>query len=225
VDNDSIQDAAGNPLGGMGIGNGNFGSGESFDVSKESVNFPAPVLLEPRRNLLTNNSTPAFSWTLVRNARGYEILIALDENFSQVILDQTTNKTTFVPSTPLQDGVFYWKVRAFNQDLLAGKYSASQILSIDKTPPPAPSPASPINNSPTLKRPWLQWITAADAVQYQIEVDNNPNFLKPEFKGISNKLYVRAEGLSKGTWFWRVRSRDSAGNWSEWSPLATFWVQ
>jgi hypothetical protein len=224
ADNDSIVDAAGNPVGGIGIGNGNFVSGESFDVSKESVNFPAPLLLEPRSNRLTNNSTPAFSWTLVRNARGYEILVALDENFSQVILDQTTNKTTFVPSAPLQDGVLYWKVRAYNPDLLPGKYSSTQILRIDKTPPTAPTPASPINNSPTLKRPWLQWNAAVDAVQFQIEVDNNPNFLKPEFRGTSNKIYVRAEGLSKGAYFWRVRARDSAGNWSEWSPSATFWV-
>jgi hypothetical protein len=225
ADNDSIMDVAGNPLGGIGTGNGNFVSGDSFDVSKEAVNFPSPTLLEPRRNLLTNNSTPAFSWTLVRNARGYEILIALDENFSQVILDQTVSKTTFVPSTPIQDGVLYWKVRAFNPDLLPGKYSPAQILLIDKTPPAAPQPASPINNSPTLKRPWLQWIAAADAIQFQIEVDNNPNFLKPEFRSTSNKLFVRAEGLSKGTWFWRVKARDSAGNWSEWSPAATFWVQ
>lgn len=38
VDNDSIEDSAGNPLGGSGIGNGSFTSGLAYTISKNSFN-------------------------------------------------------------------------------------------------------------------------------------------------------------------------------------------
>lgn len=224
TDNDSITDNAGNAVGTSGAGNGNFIAGESFAVTKESVNFPAPTLLEPRRSLVTNSPSPSFSWTLVRNARAYEITIALDENFSQVILNQATSKPAFTAQT-LPDGIFFWKVRAYNPDMLPGKYSATQVFTIDKTPPTPPIPASPANNSSSPKRPWLQWNASIDAVQFQVEVDNNATFLSPEFKTTSNKLYVRAEGLLKGVYFWRIKAKDSAGNWGEWSTTFSFNIQ
>jgi hypothetical protein len=37
TDNDSIKDAAGNPLGGTGTGNGNFNTGETYTVSKSLI--------------------------------------------------------------------------------------------------------------------------------------------------------------------------------------------
>lgn len=222
TDNDSITDVFGNPLGGFGAGNGNFVSGETFSVSKEVVNFPSPTLLEPRRNLLTNNSQPAFSWTIVRNARAYEIVIAMDENFSQIVLSQVMDRPSFSSSISFTDGIYFWKIRAYNPDLLPGKYSAAQAFIVDKTPPSPPTVTSPANNSSAAKRPWLQWSSASDTIQFQVEVDNRSDFINPEFRGIANNLYIRAENLSKGTYFWRIKAKDSAGNWGAWSPTFSF---
>jgi tartrate-resistant acid phosphatase type 5 len=222
ADNDTIMDAFGNPLGGFGAGNGNFVSGETFNVNKEAVNFPSPTLLEPRRNLLTNNSQPAFSWTIVRNARAYEIVIAMDENFSQIVLSQSMDRPSFSSFTPFKDGLYFWKVRAYNPDLLPGKYSTAQVFTVDKTPPSPPTVASPANHSSTLKRPWLQWSSASDAIQFQVEVDNRSDFINPEFRGTTNNLYIRAENLSKGTYYWRIKGKDSAGNWGPWSMIFSF---
>jgi hypothetical protein len=225
ADNDSITDASGNPLGNFGAGNGSFISGEIFSMNRETINFPSPTLLEPRRNLLTNNSQPAFSWTIVRNARAYEIVIARDENFSQVVLSQVMDRPAFTAPTSFTDGIYFWKIRAYNPDLLPGKYSTAQAFIVDKTPPPPPTAASPTNNSSAPRRPWLQWTAPSEAIQFQIEVDNRSDFTSPEFKGTVNKLYVRAEGLSKGIYFWRLKAKDSAGNWSPWSMTFSFRTQ
>ncbi len=225
ADNDSITDLLGNSLGGFGAANGNFITGETFTISKETVNFPSPTPLEPRRNFLTNHSQPAFSWTIVRNARAYELVIAMDENFTQIVLSQVMDRPSFSLFTPLKDGVYFWKVRAYNPDMLPGKYSATQAFTIDVTPPPAPAAASPANQSSAPKRPWLEWLSVTDATQFQVEVDNRSDFSKPEFRGTTSKLYIRATGLFKGVYFWRIKARDSAGNWGPWSPAFSFTIK
>ncbi len=225
ADHDGITDIFGNPLGGPGAGNGNFVSGEMFTVNKEAVDFPSPTALEPRRSFLTNNAQPEFSWTVVRNARAYEIVIARDENFSQLVLGKVTDRPFFASSTPLEDGVYFWKIRAYNPDLLPGKYSSTQAFTIDKTPPAPPVIFSPTQASSAPKRPWLQWLAATDATQFQVQVDNRSDFSNPEFSAIANKLYIRATGLSKGTYFWRLKARDDAGNWGVWSPTFSFTIK
>jgi tartrate-resistant acid phosphatase type 5 len=224
-DNDSITDVLGNPLGGPGGGNGNFVSGETFTISRETVNFPSPILLEPRRSLLTNHPQPAFSWTVVRNARAYEIVIARDENFTQILLSQVMDRPSFSLFNALQDGVYFWKVRAYNPDMLPGKYSATQMFTIDRTPPPPPAAASPAHQSTAPKRPWLEWLSTADATQFQVEVDNRSDFINPEFRGTASKLYIRATGLFKGVYFWRIKARDAAGNWGPWSETFSFTIK
>lgn len=223
-DNDSITDILGNPLGGPG-GNGNFISGETFTVSREAVNFPSPILLEPKRSLLTNHPQPAFSWTVVRTARAYEIVIARDENFTQIVLSQVMDRPSFSLFNALQDGVYFWKVRAYNPDMLPGKYSATQMFTIDRTPPPPPTAASPTNQSTAPKRPWLEWLSTTDTTQFQVEVDNRSDFSNPEFRGTASKLYIRATGLFKGVYFWRIKARDAAGNWGPWSETFSFTIK
>jgi hypothetical protein len=225
TDQDSIMDNAGNPLGGVGAGNGSFISGESFTISRQVINFPAPTLLDPRQNFLTNNLQPGFSWTSVRNARSYEIVIARDQNFSQLVTQVLVDKPSFLPTTPFPDGQYFWKIRAYNSDLLPGKYSETQTFTIDRTAPSLPVAASPANNSSAPKRPWLQWLASMDATQFQIEVDNRSDFTNPEFRDTSNKPYIRANGLSKGQYFWRIKARDAAGNWSAWSLTYSFTIK
>jgi hypothetical protein len=180
-------------------------------------------MIEPRRNQLTNNSKPIFSWANVRNARAYEIFIALDPDFSQIISSQIVSGTNFSPTSALIDGIYFWKLRAYNPDLLPGKFSTTQAFTIDTTPPSPPELVSPLNNSTSPKRPWLQWNVNSDAAQFQIEMDNNVNFSNPEFSGLEKNNYVRAKSLPRGIYYWNVRARDAAGNWSNWSP--TFVVQ
>jgi hypothetical protein len=43
IDNDSILDAVSTPLGGIGLGNGNFTSGETYTVSKMSIFADVPI--------------------------------------------------------------------------------------------------------------------------------------------------------------------------------------
>ncbi len=222
TDNDSISDLAGNTPGGPGPANGNFTLGEPFNVSKISINFPPPSLRGPQRNFVTNNPTPTFSWTIVRGARAYEINIASDSNFSQIVTSQVGGGLSYTVTPPLLDGIYYWRVRAYNSDLQPGRFSYSQSFTSDTTPPPAPTLLRPADNAPVSTRPTLQWTSIGAAVMYQLEVDNNSDFSSPEFTSLKPNTSIRPSSLRKGVYFWRVRARDMAGNWSNWPTQFIF---
>lgn len=71
----------------------------------------------------------------------------------------------------------------------------------------------------------MQWQTPSyqlfTSSPYRIQVDDNPNF------GSLNKDYYTANtsytpSLSEGTWYWRVKAKDSSGTWSDWSSVWRF---
>ncbi|MBI3151030.1 MAG: hypothetical protein HYZ21_02765 [Chloroflexi bacterium] len=172
-----------------------------------------------------NNPRPNFSWSSVRNARAYELFIGQDAGFMQIVLTQTIATTDFTPLSPLPDGTYSMRVRAYDADLNPGKFSKTYTFTIDTTPPPPPTPLSPPNQSSMLNRPTLQWLSVGGEAQYQIELDNNADFSSPEFTEITSKTSLRTRSLARGVnYYWRVRAKDKAGNWGGWSVGFMFFV-
>ena len=58
-----------------------------------------------------------------------------DSSFSQVVLRENTLLPSFTPLTSLGDGKYFWHVRAFNSAAQPGSFSATQIFTVDTTPP------------------------------------------------------------------------------------------
>lgn len=223
IDNGTITDLAGNKLADNGSGNGSFTQGEAFTLAKITINFPAPNILS--KTSLTNNSRPNFSWGTVRGAQAYEIFIARDAALTQLVLNQTIKETNFTPTLPLSDGNYFMQVRAYDVSLSPGKLSKTYSITIDSTPPPQPSLISPSDKSNSQNSPMLQWNTTDGALQYQIEMDNNADFNSPEFNATTSKVSIRAKTPTRSTiYFWHVRAKDKAGNWSNWSNIYSFFV-
>lgn len=220
-DDRSISDLTGNLL----AGNGSFTWGEVFSLARIPVNFPAPTVIGVSNNNQTNSPTPKLSWTSVRGARAYELFIARDPNFTQILQTSTRSETSLTPATPLTDGTYFIRVWAFNGDSNPGKFSKTFSFTVDTIPPATPMPTTPANNSTALRKPWLRWTAVTGAAQYEVQVDNNADFSSPEFSSVTNKQSIQSKALiSKRTYNWRVRTRDSAGNWSAWSVVYRFTV-
>jgi len=210
LDNGNITDHAGNR-----IVNGSF-NGESFNIAKTTVDFSAPAL-NSIPNGVTSDPLFPFTWSSVWSAQAYEVFVARDSNFSQVVFAQTTTETRFIPTTPLTDGMYYARVRAYNAALNPGKFSKTISFIVDSTPFPAPILLSPSNGSATVRRPWFKWSAVSGAVKYQLEIDNNADFSSPEFSATTSKTTLQAKNLLSRPYYWRVRVSDAAGNWSTWS--------
>lgn len=84
----------------------------------------------------------------------------------------------------------------------------------------------PADNSAESKLPKLTWEYSGDCVQsgscFLVEIDNNPDFSSPEKNPYTNNLSYSPQGLTEGSWNWRVKAKDSTRKWSVWSKIFKF---
>ncbi|MBM4462041.1 MAG: hypothetical protein FJ012_01735 [Chloroflexi bacterium] len=102
---------------------------------------------------------------------------------------------------------------------------------VDTTPPSAPTLLTPANEARFSKKtPTLDWsdVTDASGVTYSLQIDDNADFSSPIIsrQGLTGSTYTLTggEALSKGTYYWRVRAVDGAGNVSAWTAPFSFSV-
>jgi len=101
----------------------------------------------------------------------------------------------------------------------------------DNTPPPTPSLISPSNGSTiTDNTPTLDWSDVSDpsGVAYNLSIARDAGFASIVFlkNGLKVSTYdlTPSEALVAGTYYWRVRAVDNAGNASSWSENWSFTV-
>ena len=98
----------------------------------------------------------------------------------------------------------------------------------DSTPPPVPVLQSPMDNATVSSLPCtFDWSDVNDSgtggsnpCMYHIQIDNDVAFSSPEVDQfwLSQSEYTLSS-LPNGTYYWRVRAKDSVGNTSSWSSV------
>jgi len=94
----------------------------------------------------------------------------------------------------------------------------SASITLDTTPPSTPTLSSPTNGSRVNPRPTFVWTASSDSTSgvssYILEIDTSPTFDSSNLKRyeVATTSYQIPQNLSLGTWYWRVRARDKAGN-------------
>lgn len=208
IDNDTVTDLAGNPITSEHEGD------ETYTIQKAVL--PAPILRSPRSTATLNDTTPNLVWQRVAKATQYEIQIANDENFTVNLLTDTTNSTTYTPST-LSDGIYYWRVRAIDVSGGAGKWSQVRLFTIDTIGPAAPTLTSPIDGYNSSSRSvTFRWQSSSGAVSYQFAYDNDVNCTSPT-RIVTVRSTSTRMTLPSGTYYWCVKAKDAFGNWGNWS--------
>lgn len=119
---------------------------------------------------------------------------------------------------------FFWRVMA--RDCAGNESTWSNIwaIRIDPNCKSAPSLVSPDNGSwINDNTPYFDWSDEDDAT-YTLQVDNNVDFSSPEINQsrLTTSSYVSTALLRDGTYYWRVKSTDTAGNSCGWS--SDVWV-
>jgi predicted outer membrane repeat protein len=219
VDNDSILDAVGNPLGGSGAGNGGFTATDFYTIAAQVAK---PILLfPPRNNYTTGDITPDFRWKSVTDASRYQIMLATDPDFNENMQEFPVNETSFTVETPLPGDTYYVRVQAYNILDQPGDWSTSRYFNIDTVPPLPPLLRFPAHDASVRGIPTFRWAPASSAVQYEFQLDNDANFSSPLFSVVQRLTHRRLPGGLRGTYYWRVRAQDAAGNWSDWSEVFT----
>ncbi len=89
----------------------------------------------------------------------------------------------------------------------------------------APTQTSPENGSSvtTTTMAWeVPTYTLYSGDHYRVQVDDDQTFASIDKDYDPNNASYTPSGLSEGTWYWRVKAKDSSGTWSDWSSTWNF---
>ena len=102
--------------------------GESETLTPENRAPSKPSLIAPTNNLLCIDNEVQFDWNAATDPDGntisYQIQIAKDNQFSQIVYDLKTASTT--TSQSLDKGVdYYWRIKAIDSENASSDYSST----------------------------------------------------------------------------------------------------
>lgn len=190
--------------------------------SVEAV-LSAPTLSSPSNGSTTTDTTPSFSWYSVSGADYYQIQVDDSSYFTSTAVDTTTYSASYTPTYSLSVGTYYWRVRGYDYSAGYGSWSSTWSFTIEV---PSPTLYSPSNYSTaTETKPTFDWNDVSGAYSYEIQVDDSSSFYSPTISTSTySSSYTPTTSLSSGTYYWRVRTKDYYGNYSDWSSTWRFTV-
>jgi hypothetical protein len=215
-DDDSITDLASNPLGGVGNDNGDFTTAQTYTIKMKAI-LAAPTLRSPRTKAVLNDTQPTFQWTKIIGAKNYEIQFDDNNDFSSLDVNSSlaVPNTSHTVGSAFGDGEYFWRVRANNSSGDPGKWSTVRSFTIDTTAPAAPTLTSP-SGLLTRRTQTFVWQPSVSAVLYEFVYDDDADCSSPLYSKTTNKTSIRPPAIAYTMYYWCVRARDSAGNWSSW---------
>jgi hypothetical protein len=194
---------------------------------------PASAYLQPASGTTTPR-TPLFTWRRVHGANGYFVVIAYDENFTEVADVGFTNVPAYAPHLanrePLADETtaYYWAViptvnsdgTGIASDPGRGEDSP-QSFNKSSTPP---TPVLPANGITISNQPTFAWTSAENARSYRLQVSQDPSFGSPlEDVTTDSTAYTSSSTYPADmVLYWRVRANDWIGQGLNWSLASTF---
>ncbi len=204
-------------------------SGGSFVVFSSST--VTPTLSYPVGGVTVYSTSVTLSWYLNGSSVGiqsYEVHYSNDNFSSNDVTVSPNPTTTSTTITGLTKGNTYsWKVKAIYSSSLSSGFSSVGTFTVD----PGASPVQPLPGSPnnvtieSTTSPTISWILPAksqSSLTYELQLADNPDFRNAKtFNGL-NSPYSIVNNLTGGKYFWRTRSKNSNGVYSDYSPIAKF---
>jgi len=138
---DGVKSILGYPMAGMYV--------FSFTTTAAAL-LEVPRLLSPA-NMTAVTGTVQFSWASVSGAALYEVQLAAVPEMDPLLWSTTTVETSVVPAVTLDDGNYFWRVRALDASGNTGLWSAVYVFSVGQQyVTEEEETSSPPNNEPHL---------------------------------------------------------------------------
>ncbi len=153
----------------------------------------------------------------------YTLQWSIDNTFLSGVSSATTDNTSFTHGSNLNDGNWYFRVRAADTLGNNSNWQVSAVHLIDTTGPT--TPLAPYTSSPTnFNQPTWSWSPPTDsgaglaAVPYTVQWSLDSSFSSGVSSDTSaTNTYPHPTTLADNTWYFRVRAADALGNLSAWS--------
>ncbi len=214
----------------------NDSSGNSSSYSSNGtvlVDTTAPTAPDIGATTISTRFTPSvLSWnpstdggTGLANP-AYTVQWSQSSSFSSGVSSATTNTTSYTTTT-LAQGTWYFRIRAADAVANNSLWSNTVTIVYDTTAPTtpgAPSTTTPTNNT----LPSWSWGGSSDAGSgldspaYTVEWSQSSSFSSGVNSATTNlSTFAHTAGLSDGTWYFRIKATDVAGNDSLYSSIGS----
>jgi hypothetical protein len=152
-------------------------------------------------------------------AAAYEVQLATNSAFTVGAQLSAHTSSPYSFASPLSEGKYYWRVRGINSNDQAGAWSAIGSFTVDLSAPAFPVITKPLPSAEARGAPVFAWNAVSGATRYQIQIDESGgNFDVPAYdSGLITRTNLTAAFSSPGSWKWRLRAQDAAGNFSSWT--------
>jgi hypothetical protein len=194
-----------------------FSSPRSIRVDTTSnISSQIIFLQNPTNSAFLNFQNIHFRWTDIPVADDYRFQI-LDSGYS-LVYEQILREDSL--SYFLQEGNWVWRVRG--QNSISNTPYTTRTFTIDITPPSSPILNFPGPNDTVSSPVQLSWTRDVSAIADSLYVYPDSLVSAPLVNLITGGTTYAFSGGTGQIYFWRIRSRDQAGNWSGFSPLRKF---
>lgn len=179
------------------------------------------ILRFPDNNFYSNKSKILFRWYTLETATRYTFDIRKDNEDGELVGPALTVTTDTISYT-LGEGTYYWSLQAFNK--VSASLVTSRKLTIDKTAPGTPVLVEP-NDGDTLYTKnamilnWRHSALSLAPINDSVIISKDSLFSESgivEYARVDTIFYEMSL-KDAGTYFWKVRSVDLAGNTSDYS--------
>jgi len=201
-----------------------------IDNEKEHESIPKiliPDLISPENMSTTCTNSPTFMWDIPKDDRIDYYTIEIYDDKGKIHKSQKT-KDTSLANIELSDGMYSWHVKAnYNTGETIDSNKSVVIISEDNKSPSTSMLVSPKNNEVIYDvTPELTWSEAEDRCginKYKIEILNNGILV---IRGeTSQNHYIVNKVLKEGSYAWKVRAIDNAGNAGLFSKIYIFNIE
>jgi hypothetical protein len=161
-------------------------------------------------------STGVFRWSAVRRADHYEFELAADRGFNSPVLGSafnfSTKSTSATFSETLQDGRYWWRVRAVRKNGSISKWVTRSFRKQWLTAPTLLSPGDGATVFFPTEPLLMRWTPILGAVKYEVAIARNSNMssLVPGSPATTTTpSYIPPSTLANGTYYWTVTPVDA----------------
>jgi hypothetical protein len=205
-----------------GAGHHTFSQPHSFTTVVDAPT--ATTLVAPEDKAVHVHRIPGFSWNAQSTATAYQLQIATDEAFSELVVnDSALTETSRTLSSPLEFGsTYFWRVRGRNA---GGNGAWSEVRSFTTivAVPDAVALLEPTDGSKGVSlSPVFSWTSLESALYYQLQIATDS--LMGEMIVNDSALTATSDSLevlleNEKRYYWHVRARNPGGD----GPWSTVW--
>jgi hypothetical protein len=200
--------------------------GEVVEFFDANIKPGTPIPIAPGEGDDLSSRDVTFTWEGSNNAINYEIQVSTSDTFSSTVYSEPATTLTTSSATLVNDGTYFWRVRAQGASTLYGNYSAWKQFTIayDAEAIKQPELIAPGMGDELLPGPVnFSWGAVDNAIVYYLQVSQTSDFttLLVNEPSLDATTY-ESSSFADGKYYWRVAASNGSG-WI-WSTTYAFAV-